>query len=217
MHAKTTDPEMLEIIDTIERSAKRLLHLSSDILDAARIEGQGLSVNRENLEINQLLLRAVQDHLPQFQGRNIRLIFEPGEKIMVYADKTRISQVVSNLLNNAAKFTTEGAVTLKIEKADGDGEVLVTIKDTGVGIDDDITPRLFTKFATKSEKGTGLGLYISKNIIEAHGGRIWAQNNVEGNGATFGFSLPLAGRELKARSEGDLSLSQGRASFERKN
>ena len=204
MHAKTTDPEMLEIIDTIERSAKRLLHLSSDILDAARIEGLGLSLNMENLEINELLLRAVQDHLPQFQGRNIRLIFEPGEKIMVYADKTRISQVVSNLLNNAAKFTTEGAVTLKIAKSDGDGEVLVTIKDTGAGIDDDITPRLFTKFATKSERGTGLGLYISKNIIEGHGGRVWAQNNVEGKGATFGFSLPLAGRELKAKA-GSLS------------
>jgi signal transduction histidine kinase len=190
MHAKTTDPEMLEIIDTIERSAKRLLHLSSDILDAARIEGLGLSLNMENLEINELLLRAVQDHLPQFQGRNIRLIFEPGEKIMVYADKT--------------KFTTEGAVTLKIAKSDGDGEVLVTIKDTGAGIDDDITPRLFTKFATKSERGTGLGLYISKNIIEGHGGRVWAQNNVEGKGATFGFSLPLAGRELKAKA-GSLS------------
>jgi signal transduction histidine kinase len=215
LQTKTSDPEMLEIIDTIERSAKRLLHLSSDILDAAKIEGQGLNLNMEELEINELMLRAVQDHLAQFQANNIRLIFEPGEKIDIYADRTRISQVVSNFLSNAAKFTRDGAVTLKVRRSESDDEVLVTLKDTGSGIDDEITPRLFTKFATKSEKGTGLGLYISKNIVEAHGGRVWAENNAGGTGATFGFSLPLAGRTPEAKAE--VGLSQEVAGLKRKN
>jgi signal transduction histidine kinase len=198
MHTKTNDPEMLEIIGTIERSARRLLHLSSDILDTARIEGQGLRLSKENLEINELLLRSAQDYLPQFQRKNLRLGFEPGEKAMVSADKVRIAQVMTNLLSNASKFTNEGSVTLKVVRADQTGEVLVTLRDTGIGIDGDILPRLFTKFATKSEKGTGLGLFISRNIIEAHGGRMWASNNEDGKGATFGFSLPLAEKDSKA-------------------
>jgi two-component system sensor histidine kinase VicK len=70
-------------------------------------------------------------------------------------------------------------------------EFIVNIKDTGMGIDNELLPKLFTKFASKSEKGTGLGLYICKNIVEAHGGKIWAKNNEDGKGATFGFSLPL--------------------------
>jgi signal transduction histidine kinase len=102
----------------------------------------------------------------------------------------RISQVITNLLSNAAKFTQAGQVTVSAWKQDS--EALVTVKDTGTGIDSDILPRLFTKFATKSEKGTGLGLFISKSIVEAHGGRIWGQNNPEGRGAIFGFSLPLS-------------------------
>jgi signal transduction histidine kinase len=196
MRGRTGDPEMLQIIATIERSAKRLLHLSSDILDAARIEGQGLSLNKEEIELNELLLRSVQDYLPQFQARDVKLSFEPGEKSIVMADKLRIGQVVSNLLSNAAKFTGEGAVTLAVKRDEGDGEVLVTLRDSGNGIDDDILPRLFTKFATKSEKGTGLGLFISRNIIEAHGGRMWAHNNARSKGATFGFSLPIVRRAL---------------------
>lgn len=190
MHSRTTDPEMLDIIDTIERNARRLLHLSSDILDAARIEGHELTLNKHDFELNELLLRAVQENLAQFQSRNVRFSFEPGSKAMVHADKVRISQVITNLLSNAAKFTQAGQVTVSAWKQDS--EALVTVKDTGTGIDSDILPRLFTKFATKSEKGTGLGLFISKSIVEAHGGRIWGQNNPEGRGAIFGFSLPLS-------------------------
>jgi signal transduction histidine kinase len=200
MRSRSNDPEMLEIIGTIERSAKRLLHLSSDILDAARIEGQGLNLNKESFEINELLLRSVQDQLPHFQSKDIKLSFEPGEKTEVLADKARIVQVISNLFSNAAKFTESGTVTLNAKRSDGDGEVIVTLKDTGRGIDEDIMPRLFTKFATKSEKGTGLGLYISKNIVQAHGGRMWAENN-SGSGATFGFSLPIAANTQRTEQQ----------------
>ena len=108
-----------------------------------------------------------------------------------------------NLLNNAVKFTKdeEGAITVMVEKKDhkkeeqhNNQEILVSIQDTGIGIAPEIMSRLFTKFATKSEKGTGLGLFISKSIIEAHGGKIWAENNSDGKGATFSFSLPIANK-----------------------
>jgi signal transduction histidine kinase len=100
-------------------------------------------------------------------------------------------QVLSNLLGNALKFTREGRIAITAEKVDN--EVVVKVKDTGSGIGHEIFPKLFEKFASKSEKGTGLGLFISKNIIEAHGGRIWAENNPDGIGATFAFSLPITG------------------------
>ena len=122
--------------------------------------------------------------------------------ILVYADKVRISQVFSNILDNAVKFTkAEGNITIMIKKESGaerqnnnnQQQVIVSIKDTGTGIDSEIMPRLFAKFATKSQtSGTGLGLYICKGIVEAHGGRIWAENNSDGKGATFSFSLPLS-------------------------
>ena len=128
----------------------------------------------------------------------IKLLNSHPRDISVYADKGRISQVVSNLLDNAIKFTKAGGnITIMIKK-EGEAQnnnnqwVIVSIKDTGTGIDSEIMPRLFTKFATKSQtSGTGLGLYICKGIVEAHGGRIWAENNADGKGSTFYFSLPL--------------------------
>jgi signal transduction histidine kinase len=109
-------------------------------------------------------------------------------------DRSRVSQVISNLLDNAFKFTKEGEMIemeIKKESIDCQKYAVITIQDNGRGIHTEILPKLFTKFATKSEKGTGLGLFICKNIVEAHGGTIWAKNNDGGNGATFSFSLPL--------------------------
>ena len=113
------------------------------------------------------------------------------EDIFIQADKVRINQVISNLLSNAIKFTKEGSITLAVEKKDNNQEILFSIQDTGTGIHPEILSRLFTKFASKSEIGTGLGLFISKSIIEAHGGNIWGENNPDGRGARFSFSLPL--------------------------
>jgi signal transduction histidine kinase len=123
--------------------------------------------------------------------------YNSEEYPIVEADKDRITQVISNILNNAIKFASnqkEGTVSVTLEKNHSNrGEVIVNIRDTGEGIHQEILPRLFTKFATKSFSGTGLGLYISKSIIEAHDGRMWAQNNSDGQGggATFTFTLPL--------------------------
>jgi signal transduction histidine kinase len=112
--------------------------------------------------------------------------------IYLEGDKRRISQVIYNLLHNAIKFTNEGSITISVKRKIDDNKVIVvSVEDTGKGIDPEIMPRLFTKFATKSVTGTGLGLFISKSIVEAHGGRIWAQNNDDRIGATFAFSLPL--------------------------
>ena len=115
------------------------------------------------------------------------------QDVLVQADKGRIIQIISNLLDNAIKFTKEGAIYISLERKDGSEDVLVSVKDPGQGINPEILPKLFTKFATKSESetGTGLGLFISKSIVEAHGGRIWAENNTDGKGATFAFSLSL--------------------------
>jgi two-component system, OmpR family, sensor histidine kinase VicK len=112
--------------------------------------------------------------------------------VLVVADKHRINQVINNLLNNALKFTKQGQITLSTEKEKKYGkEAIVKIQDSGPGIHPDIMPRLFTKFATKSYSGTGLGLFISKSIIETHGGKMWAENNLDGKGATFLFTLPI--------------------------
>jgi signal transduction histidine kinase len=120
---------------------------------------------------------------------SLRVLYKVSD-VIVEADRERITQVISNLLSNAIKFTEEGRILISTEKKGKD--ILVTIKDTGVGIDQEVLPRLFSKFITKSEKGTGLGLYISKNIVESHGGKIWAENNADGKGATFTFSIPIS-------------------------
>ena len=119
------------------------------------------------------------------------ILFEPKQDIIVEADKVRIG-VISNLLKNAIHFTNEGTIHIAAAEKMDYNEVIVSVKDTGLGIDPEIFPRLFTKFATGSVTGTGLGLFISKSIVEAHGGKIWAQNNPDGIGATFYFSLPLS-------------------------
>ena len=131
---------------------------------------------------------------------NIKVESVFNDNIYIEADRSRIYQVILNLLNNAIKFTKEGTIVITAtaaeEKKDGHNDVvIVSVKDTGHGIDSEIFPRLFTKFATKSETGgTGLGLFISKSIVEAHGGKIWAENNAGSKGATFSFSLPIVNK-----------------------
>jgi len=146
-------------------------------------------------------LHAIDDartQLPKEQMENIKFVLESEDgqadlTVAVVADKQRITQVISNLLDNSVKFTKHGSVLIKTKrKKDNNGdEIVVSIEDTGSGITPKVLPRLFTKFATTSRTGTGLGLYICKTIIEAHGGRIWGENNRDSRGATFAFSLPL--------------------------
>ncbi|MGZ8887591.1 MAG: sensor histidine kinase [Nitrososphaeraceae archaeon] len=182
-----------EQIQLIIRNAKRLDRLASDILDVTKIESNSLKLDKIYFNLNDVLSNSIRDIQNQVSSgdigtKNIKIVYEPVH-IKISGDKERINQVVSNLLSNALKFTDEGFIKIKIENAND--SVIISVEDTGSGIHPEIFPRLFCKFATKSDKGTGLGLYISKNIIDAHGGQIWAQNNSSGIGATFFFSLPL--------------------------
>ena len=164
-------------------------------MDIARIESQSINLNKEVVDIDSVILNAVQDIKNQIDNnQEVRLLYDSSKEdvIFVEADKDRLAQVISNLLSNAITFTKKGTISINKEKKKEAGcSVIVSIKDTGTGIDHEIQPRLFTKFATKSYKGTGLGLFISKNIVEAHGGDIWGKNNTDGTkGATFAISLP---------------------------
>ena len=206
VYSKIRDKNQRELLNAVIRNAKRLQQLTEDILDVTRIESKSLKLKNEVFALDELISYVVEDYRRQIQessssSSNIKLLYQPLEEITaIEADKTRMAQVISNLLSNAIKFTKEGSILVKVEKEKVGKEdrnkkedaIVVSVKDTGMGIDSDIMPKLFTKFTTKTYHGTGLGLFISKSIIEAHGGRMWAENNTDGKrGATFYFSLPL--------------------------
>jgi two-component system sensor histidine kinase VicK len=184
-----------EQIEMIARNARRLQRLSEDILDIARIESNSLTLHKSLFNLKDVLRLLVEDCRKQIQmdGREVEFIYrQPNDAdIEVYADKERIMQVLGNLLSNTLKFTKQGTITIHTEQSNDKSELTVKVTDTGLGIDNALLLRLFTKFATKSDKGTGLGLYISKSIVEAHGGKIWAENNRDGRGATFTFTVPI--------------------------
>ena len=249
-----------EMIDAIHRNATRLQRLANDILDVTRIESKTLKLRKERFNLNEALSHVVNDYKNEINKNNPQIsisyepAIEPGNRWpLIVADKERVIQVVSNLINNAIKFTTQGTISVlakiireneemstknkgrrtpedrmmgtdkEIRRLDH-RQVLVSIKDTGSGIDSEIVPKLFSKFTTKSLKGTGLGLFISKSIVEAHGGKIWAENNDrcdgdylhsrndnedrgglkesgnERRGATFNFTLPLDDGPYMVRS-----------------
>ena len=179
-----------ELIDAIIRNARRLQRLTEDILDVTRIESNSLTLNKQQFNLNDIITNTINDIIVKkdFKSKNIKLLYEPKD-IFVEADRSRLTQVISNLLSNSVKFTKKGTIKVTTKIKDNHN-VIVSIKDTGIGIDSEIFSRLFSKFATKSDKGTGLGLFIAKSIVEAHGGKIWAENNANGKGATFVLTLP---------------------------
>ncbi|HYV52306.1 MAG TPA: sensor histidine kinase [Candidatus Eisenbacteria bacterium] len=191
LHSRIKDSREQELLDVIIRNAKRLNRLSDEILDVTRLEAQTLELKKEQFNLNDVILHAMNDMMSSrgFSSKNLKLLYEPRD-MLLKADKSRLAEVISNLLSNAIKFTTEGTITINVEKDEIKNWVVVSVKDTGQGIDVNMLPRLFTKFASKSYQGTGLGLFIAKSIVEAHMGKIWGKNNVDGIGATFSFGLP---------------------------
>ena len=181
-----------EQVESIMRNARRLVRLASDILDVTRIEGKSLRLNKEQFDLDLVIHSVLEDtknalRVDEERSSHVQLQFKSIGSILVFADKGRIYQVIYNLLANSVKFTEEGYIRVAVEK--DSREIIVTVIDSGKGIDPDIMARLFTKFSTKSETGTGLGLFICKSIIEAHGGKIWAKNNIDEKGSTFGFTM----------------------------
>jgi signal transduction histidine kinase len=200
------DIYQIQLVDVIIRNARRLQKLTEDILDITKIETQKLQLKKEQCNLNDIIKNCISDIISNNDSfkkkekyNTIKLLYQPKD-IFIQADRARITQVISNLLSNAVKFTSEGTISISLEQKteeqgkrddNGGNVVVIAVKDTGQSIHHDILPKLFTKFATKSETGTGLGLYISKSIVESHGGKIWAKNNADGKGATFTFSLPV--------------------------
>ena len=202
------------------RNSQRLEKLVNNILDTSRIESNRLELHKESFNLNEKILNVIKDIRNRTTDRKdqnnshnpIEIIFEPEQNpLTVFADKIRIFEVLSNLLNNAIRYSNGKPITISavrskkstkpmdhtdtekgnVKDMENAQVLVVSVTDVGKGIDREILPRLFTKFTTNSDQGTGLGLYIAKNIIEAHGGQLWAQNNADGKGATFSFSLPL--------------------------
>ena len=205
-----TNAENQEFIDVILRNGQRLEKLVEDVLDVTKMETQSLELHKEHFDLNDLIINIIDDivaaeaesmvyGLPaRRKGKNnVKIAYQPRH-LPVYADRNRLAQIISNLLDNALKFTSEGHVMITTEMKIDDNSnknsavAIVNVCDSGSGVDPEIMPKLFTKFSSKSFSGTGLGLYICRNIIEAHGGRIWAENNKDGKGATFSFTLPIA-------------------------
>jgi signal transduction histidine kinase len=207
----SSNSENQEFVDVILRNGQRLEKLVEDVLDVTKIESQSLELHKEHFDLNDLIISIIDDIVAaeaesmvygltaRRKGKNnVKITYQPRH-LPVYADRNRITQVISNLLDNAQKFTSEGYVVVTADKkidenssSNNHNIAFINVCDTGSGVDPEIMPRLFTKFSSKSFSGTGLGLYICKNIVEAHGGRIWAENNKEGKGATFSFTLPVA-------------------------
>jgi signal transduction histidine kinase len=191
----------VESLEVIMRNAMRLNRLADDILDVTKIESESLNLKKEFFNLNDIITNIITNIVNSQQGDLIKLVYQPSD-IFVKADKARIAQVIYNILDNAVKFSKaednkrQGVGIINIDAEKIDDQAFVSIKDTGIGIDPGIMPRLFEKFASKSYQGTGLGLYICKSIVEAHGGRIWAENNNinSGRGATITFTLPLTSK-----------------------
>jgi signal transduction histidine kinase len=210
-----SDSTQTKFLDVILRNAKRLQRLQEDMLDVTRIESGSMKIYKESFNLNELIFNVIQDLSTQLKDDNrIKINYKNDGDVWVNADKNRIIQVISNLVDNAIKFTRTGKIWVELkkkkngEKIPDNNQVIISVKDEGPGIDSSVMPRLFSKFTSKSEKGTGLGLFISKSIIEAHGGEIWAKNNSASetkrieesedsnhgdgdDGATFSFSLPV--------------------------
>jgi len=192
-----------QYFDKIIRNARRLEKLTEDILDVSKIEGNVLQLSKSHFDLNYTIQELIEDHQKEAAEKNVKVIlnFKKNIPTTVYADEPRLQQVINNLLSNSIHFTNNGSVLITVYKAQVDTNVenerqdeesiVVEIKDSGSGINAEMLPRLFEKFATRSGSGTGLGLYISKSIIDSHGGKIWAYNNKDGVGATFTFTLPV--------------------------
>jgi len=200
---KLKNTEYSDQLNIIVKNALKLQRLTDDILDVQKIESKTMSLNRERFELNDLILEIVRDCRNLLQNKDGKKhdieievsLINKEIPLFIMADKHRLNQVVTNLLSNAVKFTEEGRIriTISLDQKGGNNlqEVVVSVRDTGQGIDPDMLPRLFSRFESKSYQGTGLGLYISKGIVEAHGGKIWAENNADAKGATFTFTLPV--------------------------
>lgn len=192
------DKELIEMIDDIEMSSVRLIGIVNDFLNISRLEQGRIQFKVEEFELSELIKETIDEYKKNSLNSQVKLIFKVSNKVIIKADRDRTKQVIINLIGNGIKFTDSGSVSVTIEK-DAD-EVKTFVTDTGRGIPEGNQGLLFRKFQQAGDslytrdttKGTGLGLYISKLIIEGMGGKIWLQKSEINKGSTFAFSLPLS-------------------------
>lgn len=184
----------IQIINVIVKNALRLQELAENILDVSRIEGGTLNLKKEKFDISILVHEIINDFKYQVSldagKKKLEINYKITPDLIVFADKLRMTQVFTNLLNNAIKFTEKGTIDVTMDK--DDNNIIINIIDSGRGIDEDVLFRIFEKFVTKSDGGMGLGLFITKGIVEKHGGKIYAENNKGQRGAKFSAILPIA-------------------------
>jgi two-component system sensor histidine kinase VicK len=194
LYPKIVNQDQRRLLDEVILNARRLERLALIMLDVTRIENNSLVLTKEIVDIGKAVRDIVERYNRKLEenAKKLVVIHDGMKSINATIDKVRITQVISNILDNAISFSDEGKihVILKTEEQDGQNFLIIGVRDMGRGIDQEISSKLFTKFASKSDMGTGLGLFISKGIVEAHGGKIWAENNAD-RGATFSFSLPI--------------------------
>ena len=187
--------KIIPMVEIISRNAKRLEKLTNNLLDVTRIENnKSLDLHKDLFAIDSVIRDCIIDASQRIGKKNLKFSYmsaDGNQQVMIKADKIRIAQVLMNLLDNSINSSQEGTISVTTIIGPDANSITVSVKDAGSGINPNIIPRLFSKFATASERGTGLGLYISKKIIDAHGGKIRAENNEDGKGATFAFTLPL--------------------------
>ena len=198
IYSNSKDEEQKELLEIIRRNAERLKRLTNNVLDVTRIESHSLNLDKEKLNLDAVINEIIKDYITnKIKQKNVTIVYDCKNKdnnnnyLFVEADKDRLIQVICNLIDNSLKYAKSNPlITISIEKKErrerekeNKKQVIVSVKDAGEGIPENILPNLFTKLTIgTSSSGTGLGLYISKNIIEAHGGKIWAENNPDGYG-----------------------------------
>lgn len=189
-------PRLKSHIQQIYQSSQHLSQLIDDVLDLARIDAYRLALNKEPASLAEVIAETVEIVRSLYEARQLHLRTEiPPNLPPIPLDRTRIRQVLLNLLTNALRFTEKGGVTIRVVRQPT--EILIRVTDTGIGIAPEDLPRLFQEFRQldgsfyRWQRGSGLGLAISKRLVELHGGRIWAEST-PGQGSTFSFTLPLA-------------------------
>ncbi|HZG53975.1 MAG TPA: ATP-binding protein [Pyrinomonadaceae bacterium] len=197
-------PEQKNMVQMVERNTQNLIELVNDLLDAAKLESGSLQLELSDVDLSVLIHEVCEPFMQLAREKSLTLTLEnaPAGLPPVRADRAKLRRIIVNLLSNALKFTPKGGrVSVRVEPAEADGDLRIAVADTGVGIARDDLPLLFDKYeqarhrAARSEKGTGLGLYITRQLVELHGGTIHVESEV-GRGSTFSFTLPIARDEV---------------------
>lgn len=189
-------PRYQELLDIADRQSRRLQDMIENLLSVARLESGGLAITRRDTRLKSIIMTSVRQYEDLAKAKNLTVTIDVPDDMLVYADAPKVTLAVNNLLDNAIKFTEQGSIAIHASRSDD--MAIISIKDTGIGLTPDVRSRLFERFyqaeplLTRKTGGAGLGLFVTKAIIEGHGGQVFAKSNEPDHGSTFGFTLPLA-------------------------